>query len=149
MAMNDADDPLARATAAMKRSEEPVWAGDQRAHVLRRVRSAVTPAELVTTDGAGDHDADGSTTSVSTRVLRRLLREGLPADDSSALDRLTFTVDGGRLTALGLRLVGVYGHDLRRAAETRRERARAILADLLGYDDFPIDVSVADVLGES
>ncbi|WP_265442484.1 hypothetical protein [Flexivirga meconopsidis] len=150
MAMNQAEDPLSRATAALKRSEEPVWPGDQRAHVLRTVRTAITPAELVTTRAAGgiDQDSDGSTTSVSTRVLRRALREELPADAASALDNVSFTVTDGRLTALAMQLVAAYGPDLRQVAQHRRDRARAILAGLLGYDDFPIDVSVTDLLAD-
>lgn len=148
MAMNDPTDPLARATRALQNTDEPDWDAVQRSRVLHRIQSAVTSAELVlmrTPHGGTSRDADGSITAVSTRVLRRALREGLLPDGSSMLDNLRFTVKDKHLQSVDLYLIGAYGQDLHEAAESRRHQANSILTDLLGHSDFDIDITITDL----
>lgn len=133
MAMNDPPDPLARATEAMRRTEEPGWVGLS-GHIMNRVRSAVRPSEPLLTyaaDGGVAQDEAGSRTWVAARLVTTALRDSLRTAAYAPSD-IAPEIQDEQLDAVSVELVCSYGTDLLAAGGTARRTVEAVLADLLG-----------------
>ncbi|WP_137292881.1 hypothetical protein [Nocardioides dongxiaopingii] len=128
-------DPLDRATHAAR--DEPVdrWP-EVSAAIMAGVRSLRTPSDpiRVHTDGPPARDDDGSHTYVSSRVVVDALRRLLQRDPTHAPAGIGLRVDGDRLAAIELDLVGAYGVDLVGLASRVRGDVLVEVTRLVGAD---------------
>lgn len=143
--MSEGAHPLDQAAELARR--EPVDAGrwEQTASgVMARVRSSLRPGRPLRVPLPDDR---GGATHVSERVVVAVLRQALSGDDDVAPSDLRLDVDGDRLVALHVDLVGRYGSDLPVLAERGRARVREALAGLLlgAADAVDVQMSVVDV----
>jgi len=126
---------------------EPVDAGrweDTATGVMARIRSSLRPGRPLRLLLPDDR---GGTTYVSERVVVAALRRALSAEDDLAPSAVRLEVDGDRLTALHVDLVGRYGADLQALAERSRARVHETLAGLplAAADAVDVRLSVVDV----
>lgn len=150
MALEPSGDPLTRARDAVRR-DQTGWT-DVRASALRRIRLLTAPGEPVATVTAGgevDHDAAGSRSYVSTRVLRGVLRRTLTVAPSYAPVDVELVVDGARIVRLDVTLVAALGTPLPPLGDRVRAEVVTAVEGLLGpgtLDPAVVGVTVVDVV---
>lgn len=145
MALEPTPDPLARAIGAARQETPEGWIEISES-IMSRIVGMVRPSEPVlafAADGAAEHDADGSRTFVSARVIVDVVRRLLQSEPTHAPDGIRLHVDDGRLTGIDLSLVCAYGPDLVALADDVRRRVLAEVRALLGTDPAFTEASVA------
>lgn len=146
------DNPLDRAIAAARDEQPEGWA-ELRESVMDRVRLVLLPSQPLlvrTPEGAVAQDADGSRTTLQSRVVVTALRRLMSTSPTHALSDVRLEVEDQRLVALEVDLVASYGLDLRALADDVRVQVVDLVRDLLGPDpDFgagSVSVHVVDVV---
>ena len=152
MAVEHIPDPLERATTALRDETETGWIEVSQS-VMDRVRTLVTPASAIIAfddEGRSERGARGSVVRVSGRILTPRLRDAVDTPTRAA-DSVDIEVVDDRCTQIRIALVCSYGLDLQAEGRDVRERASAVVHDLLGHDpDFDptqhITIEVTDVV---
>ncbi|GAB3074911.1 hypothetical protein [Nocardioides zeae] len=147
------DDPLGLAVDAVRQEAAegaPEGWSEVAASVRGRLRSVLDPAvPILVHDARGrlDHDAEGSRTWVTDRVVKAALRRALQPSATHAPSALRLVVDEDRLRGVELDLVAAYGVELRPLADAVRAVVLEELRDLLGPDPAfgPADVAITFV----
>ncbi len=152
MALEPTSDPLDRALQAAREETPEGWV-ELSQSVMSRVRGLVAPSDPVLAfgaEGSDTHDATGSRTFVSTRVIAASLRRLLQGAPTHAPERIDLEVVDDRLVAVELTFVCSYGVDLRALAGRLRDDVLTELTSLIGPDPelgpAMIDIEIADVV---
>jgi hypothetical protein len=143
--MTEGAHPLDRAAELARR--EPVDSGrweETAAGVMARIRSTLRTGRPLRVPLPDDR---GAATYVSERVVVAVLRQALSTDEDLAPSAVRLEVDGDRLAAVHVDLVGRYGADLQVLAGRCRALVGEALAGLLlgAADAVEVTMSVVDV----
>lgn len=148
MALEPARDPLERAREVARTSEPEHWIEISES-IRGRVRSLVTPADPIVVD-PDVPPSDGSTTRVSSRVVRARLRRILQGRGTHAPQAIDLTIEDERLVGIRIELVGAYGVELRPLADEVRAEVVAAVVELVGPGSGVgpdlVEIHVADVV---
>lgn len=152
MAVDGSQDPLERATQAIREEDAPEWV-EVAQTIKSRVRSVVRPAATLTAfdpQGTATHGSRGSTLHVSERVLTPRLRAVIDTSTRAA-DSVDVTVTEDRCSTIRIGLVCTYGSDLQTEGAEVRAAVAEVLTALLGPDpafdpERDVEIRIVDVV---